>query len=168
MVLRRAVAIVLLIAGMAAAGTAVAAAHAVRVAADPAPGAALAVAPSRVSATFNEVLHADFAAMTVVGPDGNLWSDPTPQVQGAVVSVGLHALGPAGSYTVNYRVTSADGHVVSGSWSFALTVAGNGAPGPPAAVSASAPEKALPIWPFIVGAAAVIGCGVMWSWRRRS
>ena len=31
----------------------------------------------------------------------------------------VRPLGPAGTYTVNYRLTSADGHVVNGSWSFA-------------------------------------------------
>jgi methionine-rich copper-binding protein CopC len=166
--IRRVLATALLIAGMAMTGMAVASAHAVRVAADPAPDASLTVAPSRVSATFNEALHTDFAAMTVVGPDGNLWSDGTAQVQGAMASVGVRPLGPAGTYTVNYRVTSADGHVVSGSWSFTLTVAGSGTPGPPAAASANAPERALPVWPFVLGAAAVIACGVMWSRLRRS
>ena len=66
--------------------------------------------------------------MTVVGPDGNLWSTGEPQVEGAVISVGVRPLGPAGTYTVNYRATSADGHVVSGSWSFRLTVAEHRAP----------------------------------------
>ncbi|WP_445170811.1 copper resistance CopC family protein [Mycolicibacterium sp. Dal123E01] len=166
--MRRLLAIVLLIAGLATTETAVASAHAVRVAADPAPDAALTVAPSRVSATFNEQLHPDFAAMTVVGPDGNLWSDGTPQVQGAVVSAGIRPLGPVGTYTVNYRVTSADGHVVSGSWSFSMTVAGTGTPGPSASASAPTPERGLPVWPFVVVAAAVIGCGVIWSRLHRS
>ncbi|EHB54907.1 copper resistance protein CopC [Mycolicibacterium rhodesiae JS60] len=106
--------------------------------------------------------------MTVVGPDGNLWSDGPPQVQGAVVSVGVRPLGPAGTYTVNYRVTSADGHVVSGSWSFTLTAAGEGTPGPPASALVDPPERPLPVWPFVVGAAAVIGSGIIWSRLRRS
>jgi methionine-rich copper-binding protein CopC len=165
---RRVLAAALLIAAMAIAGTAVAWAHTVRVAADPAPDASLATAPSRVSATFNEALHSDFAAMTVVGPDGNLWSDGAPQVQGAVVSVGVRPLGPAGTYTVNYRVTSADGHVVSGSWSFTLTVADTGTPGPSASASAQTQQRGLPIWPFVLGAAALIGCGAVWALLRRS
>ena len=70
----------------------------------------------------------EFAAMTVVGPDANLWSIGDPRVQGAVISIGVRPLGPAGTYTVNYRVTSADGHPVSGSWSFQLTTAGRGTP----------------------------------------
>ncbi len=100
---------------------------------DPAADAALTTGPHRVSATFNEQLQTTFAAMTVVGPDGNVWSTGEPTVQGAVVSVAVRPLGPAGTYTANYRVTSADGHVVSGSWSFRLTVPGTGTPGPAAA-----------------------------------
>ena len=95
-----------------------ASAHATRIATDPAENTELTKAPAEVSATFNEALQPEFAAMTVVGPDGNLWSTGDPQVHGAVISVGVRPLGPAGTYTVNYRVTSADGHVVSGSWSF--------------------------------------------------
>ncbi|WP_328363493.1 copper resistance protein CopC [Mycobacterium sp. NBC_00419] len=152
---------------MAISGTGVAWAHAVRVAADPAPDASVTGGPSRVTATFNEQLQADFAAMTVVGPDGNLWSDGSAQVQGATVSVGVRPLGPAGTYTVNYRVTSADGHVVSGSWSFTLTAAGAGTPGPSAS-AASASDGGLPVWPFLAGAALLIAAGAAWALRRRA
>ena len=89
-----------------------ASAHAVRIATDPAVDAVLATGPPQVSATFNEHLQTAFAAMTVVGPDGNLWSTGEPRVQGAVISIDVMPLGPAGTYTANYRVTSADGHVV--------------------------------------------------------
>jgi copper resistance protein C len=147
------------------AGTAVASAHAVRIATDPADKAALATGPGRVGATFNEHMQPTFAAMTVVGPDGNLWSTGEPQVQGAVVSIGVLPLGPAGTYTVNYRATSADGHVVSGSWSFVLTQPGNGKPGPPAAATAAS-DSGLPVWPFVVGAAVLIAGGALWAARR--
>ncbi len=103
-----------------------ASAHAARVSTDPADNASVTTGPVRVSATFNEDLQTTFAAMTVVGPDGKLWAIGDPQVHGTVVSVGLRPLGPVGNYTVNYRVTSADGHVVAGSWSFRLTVPGIG------------------------------------------
>jgi copper resistance protein C len=147
-------------------GAGPASAHAVRVATDPAPDTALAKGPPRVSATFNEELQTTFAAMTVVGPDGNLWSNSTaPQVQGAVVSVDLRALGPAGTYTVNYRVTSADGHVVSGAWSFRLTEAGSGSPGPPVSAGHAA-DGELPIWPFVAAAVVIIGAGAWWAARR--
>ncbi|WP_375487714.1 copper resistance protein CopC [uncultured Mycobacterium sp.] len=143
-----------------------AAAHAVRVSADPPENAVLTVGPARVSATFNEPMQSTFAAMTVVGPDGNLWSSGQPQVAGAVVSVGLRPLGPAGTYTVNYRVTSADGHVVSGSWSFRLAVSGTGEPGPPA-YPGDTSSGTVPAWPFAVGAVVVVAGGALWAARRR-
>jgi methionine-rich copper-binding protein CopC len=158
-----------LVAAMALAGAPVAAAHAARIAADPADNAALAQGPQRVSATFNEQLQPEFAAMTVVGPDGNLWSTGDPQVQGAVIAVGVRPLGPAGTYTVNYRVTSADGHPVSGSWSFRLSVAATGTPGPSAAILAdSGGDGGIPVWPFLVAGALIIGGGILWAARRKT
>ncbi len=143
-----------------------AAAHAARISTEPADNAVLATGPERVSATFNERLQTTFAAMTVVGPDGNVWSTGEPTVQGAVVATGLRPLGPAGTYTVNYRVTSADGHVVSGSWSFRLTVAGTGTPGPPAAGADGGGD--VPVWPFVVAAVVIVAAGALWAVRRRA
>lgn len=148
-------------------GAGVASAHAVRVSSDPAPDAVLTAGPTRITATFNEQLQTAFASMTLVGPDGNLWSTGEARVQGPAVEVDLRPLGPAGTYTANYRVTSADGHVVSGSWSFRLTVAGTGTPGPPVAAPRSGADE-FPIWPFVVLAVAIIGAGAWWSRRRQS
>ena len=140
-----------------------ASAHTALTASDPADGATLSAGPSRVSATFNEEPQAAFAAMTVVGPDGNLWSDGVTEVRGTVVSVGLRPLGPSGRYTVNYRVTSQDGHVVTGSWGFAVTLPGTGEPGTPVAES----DSRIPLWPFVVGAGLLILPAVAWGARRR-
>ncbi|MDX1882364.1 copper resistance protein CopC [Mycolicibacterium sp. 120270] len=154
---------------MALAGAAIASAHAARIAADPAENAELTAPPPRVTATFNERMQPEFAAMTVVGPDGNLWSDGEPEVTGAAMSVGVRPLGPAGTYTVNYRVTSADGHPVSGSWSFRLTVAATGTPGPSAAKPAEpSDDGGIPVWPFLVAGAVIIGGGILWTARRRT
>ncbi len=142
-----------------------ASAHATRVSAEPADHAVLTAGPAQVSATFNERLQTTFSAMTVVGPDGNVWSTGDPTVQGAVVSVGVRPLGPAGSYTVNYRVTSEDGHVVSGSWSFQLTVPGTGTSGPAATATDDGGE--VPAWLFAVGAIAVVAVGALWAVRRK-
>ena len=157
-----------LLAAMALAGAGVASAHAVRIATDPAENAALTQGPQRVSATFNEELQPEFAAMTVVGPDGNLWSTGDPQVEGAVIGVGVRPLGPAGTYTVNYRVTSADGHPVTGSWSFRLPVAATGTPGPAAAKPAETSGGGIPVWPFLVAGALIVGGGIWWATRRRT
>lgn len=126
----------------------------------------LASGPQRVSATFNEQLQTTFAAMTVVGPDGNVWSAGEPTVAGAMVSIALRPLGPSGTYTVNYRVTSADGHVVSGSWSFQLTVSGTGTPGPPVAGGGGGGGD-VPVWPFVAAALALVAGGAWWAVRHR-
>ena len=165
------VAVVFLALGLAAGslvGAGDASAHAARIASDPAENAALAQSPPKVSATFNEAMQQQFAAMTVVGPDGNLWSTGEPEVNGAVVSIGVRPLGPAGTYTVNYRATSADGHVVSGSWSFRLTVAETGTPGPPAADASSTRNDAIPVWLFYLGAVLIVGTGALWAVLRRT
>ena len=162
-------------------GAGAASAHATLIASDPAENAELAQAPTQVTATFNEPMQAQFAAMTVVGPDGDLWSTGDPQVRDVTITVGVRPLGPAGTYTVNYRATSADGHVVSGSWSFRLTTAGTTAAAPttsqspapttPAAAAAPAqtpPEAGMPMWPFWLGAIAAVGAAAWWAARRRT
>jgi copper resistance protein C len=150
----------------AVAGAGAASAHATRIATDPVENTELSQAPQKVSATFNETLQPQFAAMTVVGPDGNLWSTGDPKVDGAVLSVGVRPLGPSGTYTVNYRVTSADGHVVSGSWSFRLAVSGTGTPGPSASTSTPA-DDGIPVWPFFVAAGVIVAAGAFWAVRRQ-
>lgn len=145
-------------------------AHAARIASDPAENAVLTEQPHRVSATFNEPMQAQFAAMTVIGPDGNTWSDGEPEVDGAVISVGVRPGGPRGDYTVNYRATSADGHVVSGSWSYHLNSAtpGHGEPATPAApAAANTRDDGLPVWPFVALASGIVAAGAIWAVRRR-
>ncbi len=152
-------------------------AHATRIAADPTENAVLTESPARVNATFNEPMQAQFAAMTVIGPEGNTWSDSEPAVDGTVISVGVRPGGPAGNYTVNYRATSADGHVVSGSWSYRLIVPATGSGGEPtssaspaatpAPPAAEATSDGLPVWPIVAAATATIAAGVIWVVRRR-
>lgn len=175
--MNRLVAIAILAVGLAAtalAGAGAASAHATRIASDPVANAELTQSPAKVSATFSEALQPEFAAMTVVGPDGNLWSTGAPEVRGAVISVGVRPLGPAGTYTANYRVTSADGHAISGSWSFSLTAAGTGTPGPSATTptetsgtSRSSGDE-MPVWPFMVVAVLIVGAAAVWAVRRQT
>jgi LPXTG-motif cell wall-anchored protein len=149
-----------------AVGWGVASAHTTRISTDPGENAALTVGPHQVSATFDEPLQTTFAAMTVVGPDAHLWSADGPRVAGAVLSVAVRPLGPAGTYTVHYRVTSADGHPVSGSWSFRLSLAGTGTPGPRA--DAGTPSTGgNSVWPFAVGALVIVAAAGLWAALRR-
>ena len=123
-----AVGFVAMLATMLGAGTA--SAHSAVISSSPENAAQIATAPDRVTVTFNEALQEKFASLTVVGPDGNLWSKGDPSVQGDSVSVPLDGLGPVGEYTMAFRVTSADGHPVSGTRVFTLTQEGTGTPGP--------------------------------------
>lgn len=152
-------------------------AHSRLISSDPADGAALTARPATVSATFSEDVQSLFAAMTVVGADGSAQSVGQPRVQGAVVSVDVSSQIPAGTYTVNYRVTSADGHAVTGSWAFTLTLPPTAAPVPPPLDSpvpapdpAPAPEESsllVPVVVLVVALLAVTGIWVAWRARRQ-
>ncbi|WP_353826653.1 copper resistance CopC family protein [Agromyces sp. SYSU T0242] len=56
-------------------------------------------------------------AIDVVGPDGRHYATDCASISGAVASVPAQ-LGPAGEYTVVWRVVSADGHPISGDFAF--------------------------------------------------
>jgi hypothetical protein len=152
-------------------------AHAARIASDPAENAVLTERPPRVSATFSEPMRAQFAAMTVIGPDGTDWSDGPPGVDGAVISIAVRPGGPNGDYTVNYRATSADGHVVSGSWSYRLISTAPVRHGPPttsAPLPATPPPPTadttadgLPVWPFVAAASGMVAAGAILAVRRQ-
>ncbi|MFE5670997.1 copper resistance protein CopC [Agromyces sp. NPDC056523] len=68
--------------------------------------------------TSDALLDAEGAtAMDVIGPDGRHYANACPSVDRAVASVPAE-LGPAGEYTVEWRVVSADGHPITGSFAF--------------------------------------------------
>ena len=152
--------------------------HATLVSSSPADGEQVPVPPSRVSATFNEPMQTQFAAMTLIGPDGGQYGAGEPAVDDTVISVAVRPGGPAGDYTANYRATSADGHVVSGSWTFRVLAAApttdNPAPtGTPASTDTAAPtdtsgDGGTPVWPFVAAATAVVAAGALWAVRRQS
>ncbi|MEV0947070.1 copper resistance CopC family protein [Rhodococcus sp. NPDC049939] len=149
-------------------GVTTAAAHTAVIGSNPDNGAQISTGPNQVSVTFNEPLQAEFASLTVVGPDGNLWTKSDPSVVGDTVSAEVGQLGPPGEYTIAYRVTSADGHPVSGTRTFTLTQPESGAPGAPASSAgtlASGPGESedggVPLWVFIV-AGVVVFAGGLW------
>ncbi|MGV8872527.1 MAG: copper resistance CopC family protein [Rhodococcus sp. (in: high G+C Gram-positive bacteria)] len=106
----------------------------------PAEGSSIASSPATASVSFNEVPQAQFATLNVVGPDGNLWSKGDARIEGDSVVVDVGELGPIGDYTLAYRITSADGHPVSGTATFTLTEAGSGTPGASADASGTSEE----------------------------
>jgi len=153
-----------------------AAAHSVVLSSSPEDGEQIAQAPERVSVTFNETIQEQFASITVVGPDGNLWSEGDPIVEGSTVSIAVDGLGPAGEYTIAFRVTSTDGHPVSGTRTFVLTQEGTGTAGEPASgVAADTTDTAEAgdsdtggpaVWWFVVAGAVVIAAGLGFALRK--
>lgn len=119
----------------------VASAHSQVTGYSPADGSSLDTSPATASVSFNEVPQSQFATLNVVGPDGNLWSKGDARIEGQSVVVDVGELGPAGEYTLAYRITSADGHPVSGTSTFTLTQAGTGTPGASADASGSSDES---------------------------
>ena len=114
----RAVAALLLV-GLAVLAPAVpASAHAALVGVDPADGTELDTAPAVVTLEFNEVVTQSEVA--VRAPDG---SDVPVAVSARdrEVSATLDGADQQGTYTVAFRVVSADGHPISGTSEFVTT-----------------------------------------------
>ncbi len=98
-------------------------AHARLVQEEPADGATLANSPDRVELTFSEPVDAAFSPLEVRDSDANRVDKDNAHVDpddARVLVVDLKEL-TEGSYTVEWRVTSIDGHVVEGSYGFAVT-----------------------------------------------
>jgi methionine-rich copper-binding protein CopC len=150
-------------------GAGPAGAHSSVVGSDPADGSSIGAGPPAVTVTLDEPLQAGFGTVTVVGPDGNLWSTGDTRIDGSAATVDVRPLGPAGVYTIGFRVISADSHPVSGSRTFTLTTAGSGTPGPPADAAAASTTGGsgggVPAWAFVVGAVIVFGGGLVLALR---
>jgi methionine-rich copper-binding protein CopC len=148
---------------------------------DPADKSSVDTAPESVSLTFNEDISAEFASMSVVGPDGTNYATGQVSAVGGQVSTAVSPLGPAGAYEIGYRVVSDDGHPVQGKVTFTLTTPGPGVAAPsvapasaaaPAAAPAPVPattavdpqagsrsDEGAPIWPWLVGAVILVAAG---------
>lgn len=99
-------------------------AHATLIATNPGSGAKLTTAPTVVALSFDNPVLSLGAAMEVTGPTGSV-STGSVTVAGTSLSRPLRAALPAGTYTTIWRVTTNDGHPISGSFSFSL-LAGTG------------------------------------------
>ncbi|MEV8432398.1 copper resistance CopC family protein [Streptomyces chartreusis] len=107
-----------------------AAAHTELDAGSPAAKATLAGLPPRLTLTFSDEMTQKYAKLAVSGPDGKSAATGVPEVQGRTVTLPLETRSPAGRYTVGYRVVSADGHPVSGSYTFTVKAANSPSPSP--------------------------------------
>jgi methionine-rich copper-binding protein CopC len=141
-------------------------AHAVLVGSNPTNGAQLTTGPTTVELNFNAPVQNGPNVITVIGPDRNHWEKTTnATVNGDTASTSVAPLGPAGVYTIGYRVISADGHPSQGQVQFTLTTAGTGTPitttnTGPAADTGTGGSGGLPIWMWTVALLVPIGVGV--------
>lgn len=128
-------------------GSGTAGAHTAMTASDPAEGSTQVTAPTRITLTFSEDINTTFANVVLNDAGGRNWLANSPQVQGPQLSVTLvQDPIPNGVYTVGYRVLSADGHPVSGSYTFILDapLADQPAPAPTTDIAATAPAQPAP------------------------
>ena len=157
-------------------GAGTAFAHNVLIGSEPANGSSVASGPNAVTLTYDLPVKQYFSAVSVVGPDGNHFEAGPAIVDGNSVRAPVLPLGPAGVYTVGYRIVSEDGHPVSGAVRFTLTQPGPGR-GVPAQAAASQESSApgaagertgtsatsggggVPAWPWVVGGVLLVAAG---------
>ena len=157
-------------------------AHAELTASSPAKGASLAAAPTEVSLTFDEPVTLGQNPVAVTGPGGASWFVGKPTIAGPVITVPVHASGPAGAYTLTYRVIADDGDDVTGSVAFTMTaVAGPASTSKTPPTTTEAPSSAagtaenasattdddtgVPVWVWIVVAVVVVIGGAAFAFR---
>jgi methionine-rich copper-binding protein CopC len=147
-----------------------AAAHDVLISSDPADGARLSRTPAAVVLTFDEPALAMGSGLVVTGPSGEVQVG-SPQLVDNRVTQPLQGGAPAGSYVVDWRVTSADGHPVSGRLTFTSSAAGRGTPG--AVTPGPAPAAPVPssrsggVWAAGAAVAVVLVAAGLARVRRR-
>jgi methionine-rich copper-binding protein CopC len=111
-----------------------ASAHDELVSSSPAAGAALDPAPSEVTLSYSDNVLEVGVEVSVTDAGGTQWVSGAPVVDGPNVSTPLASDMPAGSYTVEWRVVSSDGHPISGTIPFTVTT--------PVATNTSTPTPA--------------------------
>ena len=98
-------------------------AHAGFVGGDPGSEEILSKSPGQIRLTFSEPVEAEFDPVQVTGPDGERVDGEDARVSpedARVIEASLEDLQP-GTYRVEYRVTSVDGHVISDGYEFQVS-----------------------------------------------
>lgn len=112
---------------LAAASAAPAAAHNVLTGSTPARDAVEATVPGAVVLTFDQPVIGLGTRVVVTGPTGEIQAGQ-PRLVDNTVTQPLQPAAAAGAYTVAWRVTSVDGHPISGTFAFRADRAGSGQP----------------------------------------
>ena len=165
---------VLTAASVAVGAAATADAHDVLISTSPADGARVATVPSTVTLRFNETVLGVGTEVAVSGPAGQVQLGKASVVDDTVTQR-VQPGAAAGRYTVSWRVTSVDGHPVSGTFTFTATAAGQGTASPSSTASGATPStgqaSASSVPWFLLSASALlvalVVAAALWS-RRRS
>jgi methionine-rich copper-binding protein CopC len=119
--LSKRLAIVLVLVSAAVAVPAPAWAHTELLSTSPADAAVMTSPPGEVTLTFSGPVRADGSTVTVTGPDGRTHSDGAVAVIDFVVHQPVRDL-TSGDYQVQWQVVAADGHPMSGQFTFQLSL----------------------------------------------
>lgn len=119
---RTIITLVLTVLGLGLATAGPAAAHDRLVKSDPANGSTVA-APENVTLTFSAEVLKTGARVEVKAPDESIASSGDPAIEGKTVAQQVDASTP-GTYHATWRVTSSDGHPISGTFSFTVKKGG--------------------------------------------
>lgn len=92
-------------------------AHAALASSNPRDDARIKVMPGKVSLTLNEPIR-EPASISVTGQDGSRINSKLVTVQDKTAASEITQTAPAGSYKMNYRIVSTDGHPVAGTIEF--------------------------------------------------
>ncbi|MEV2236794.1 copper resistance CopC family protein [Micromonospora sp. NPDC049891] len=120
-------------------------AHNVLRKASPAQDAELKKAPTRITLEFMQKLNPSFTTITLSDADKQQVTVGEPEVSGTKGTVSIDPTLANGVYTVAYRVVSADGHPVQGSYTFTVAdPTATAEPSPSPSASEPAPESSAP------------------------
>jgi methionine-rich copper-binding protein CopC len=110
---------------------------------------------------FTDPLRPEFSTVAVTATDDARVVSGSPAVAGTEITVPVTVTG-GGSYTVAYRVLSADGHPVEGSYAVSLAPQPAPHPGPPS-TSAAVPASTPPSPPPSTEPTEVVPTGTAWT-----
>ena len=157
-----------------AAGSATA--HSALIGTTPADGETLATAPAAITLQFNEEPLDGMVDIAVTDSTGAIVATNTAAVTGTEVALPWPGTIDAGDYTVAYRVVSADGHPITGTFTFTYTseptnpnetVTVDEGVGAEVVTEVAESETGSNL-PIVIGIAviAVVGIGGLLIWRR--
>lgn len=176
--LHRATAVVALVLGLGAASVgspSAALAHDGLVGTSPAAGSTTAEGTATVELHFTAEPLPIGTLVEVTGPDGRSVSPGAAEIRGSTVVQPLEGAASAGTYRVQWRSSSSDGHALSGAFDFTVSPGNrpSGTPTPAGSTGADAgPDTAeadsgiAAVWPA-VGGVVLVGLGVLLVGRLR-